>query len=42
MEMGDVRIPVLTFRLLAPVFRLVAALARRRGVEQELLTRYCI
>ncbi len=41
MEMGDVQIPGLTFRALAPIFRLIAAHARRRGVEQELLTRYC-
>ena len=41
MEMGDVRIPGLAFRLLAPVFGWVAHRARRRGIEQELVDRYC-
>ena len=41
MEMGDVRIPGLVFRLLAPVFGWVARRARRRGIEQELVDRYC-
>ena len=41
MEMGDVRIPGLTFRLLAPIFRRIAAGARRRGIERQLITRYC-
>ena len=41
MEMGDVRIPGPTFRLFGPVLRLLASRARRRGVERDLLERYC-
>ena len=39
MEMGDVRIPGLLFKLLAPAFKVIAA--RARGVERELMERYC-
>ena len=41
MEMGDVRIPGLGFKLLAPVFGWVARRARKNGIEQELVNRYC-
>ena len=41
MEMGDVRIPGLTFKLLAPILRVIAVWARRRGVERRLIARYC-
>ena len=41
MEMGDIRIPGPTFRLLGPVLGWIASRARRRGVEQDLIERYC-
>ena len=41
MEMGDVRIPGPIFRLIGPVLRWIASRARRRGVEQDLIERYC-
>ncbi len=41
MEMGDVRISGLPFKLLAPLFRWVARRARARGVEDALVDRYC-
>ena len=41
MEMGDVRIPGVGFKLLAPAFRWVARRARKNGVERELIDRYC-
>ena len=41
MEMGDVRIPGLAFRLLSPLFSWLASSARKRGVERDLIARYC-
>ncbi len=41
MEMGDVRIPGPTFKLLAPVLRWIARRARERGLERGLVERYC-
>ena len=40
-ETGDVRIPGLTFKLFAPLLRAIAVWARRRGVERQLIARYC-
>ena len=40
MEMGDVRIPGLAFRLLSPLFSWLASSARKRGVERDLIARY--
>ena len=39
-ELGDTHLPGL-WRLVAPLFRLIAARARRRGLEQQLLNTYC-
>ena len=41
MEMGDVRIPGLIFRLLSPALGWLAVRARKRGVERDLIARYC-
>lgn len=41
MEMGDVRIPGLGFKLLAPILRWVATRARKKGLEQQLIDHYC-
>lgn len=40
-ELGDLRMPGLTFRLLAPVLHWLAGRARRRGVQKDLIRRYC-
>lgn len=39
-ELGDTQLPGL-WKIVAPLFRLIAARARRRGFEEELLTTYC-
>jgi quercetin dioxygenase-like cupin family protein len=39
-QMGDTRLPG-AMRMLEPVLRLIARRARRRGVEAELVERYC-
>ena len=41
MEMGDVRIPGMAFKLLVLVFRWIARRARAKGIEQQLIDRYC-
>lgn len=41
MELGDLRMPGRLFRIVEPVLRWVARRARARGVEQELIDRYC-
>lgn len=41
MDMGDMRMPGLTFRFVAPLLAWVAQRARRRGVEEALIDRYC-
>ena len=41
MEMGDVRIPGLAFKLMGPIFRWIARRARSKGIEQQLIDRYC-
>lgn len=41
MEMGDMRLPGLMFKLAAPVLHWVARRARNRGLEAELIERYC-
>ena len=40
-EMGDVRLPGLTFRLFSPGLRWIARRARAAGVEDALIARYC-
>lgn len=40
-EMGDTHLPGL-WKLVAPLFRLIAARARRKGLEQQLLNTYCL
>lgn len=39
-ELADTGLPGI-FSVIAPLMRLIAARARRRGVEQELIKRYC-
>lgn len=39
-ELGDTQLPGL-WKVVAPLFRLIAARARRRGFEEELLNTYC-
>lgn len=41
LELGDVHVPGAAFRVLSPVLAWVAARARRRGVEEELIRLYC-
>jgi quercetin dioxygenase-like cupin family protein len=41
MEMGDMRMPGLAFRLMEPILHWLARRARRRGTEAELVQRYC-
>lgn len=38
--MGEGRVPGV-MSLLMPVFRLLAARARKKGIEQELISKYC-
>lgn len=41
MEMGDMRMPGLAFTIVRPVLTWIAQRARTRGVEQQLIDRYC-
>lgn len=41
MEMGDMRMPGLAFKLATPLLHWVARRARRRGIEADLIARYC-
>jgi hypothetical protein len=40
LEWADIRLPGI-FRLLEPLFGLLARRVRRRGIDRELETRYC-
>ena len=42
MEMADVRAPGFFFRISAPLLARIARRARTRGVEEELIERYCV
>jgi mannose-6-phosphate isomerase-like protein (cupin superfamily) len=41
MEMGDMRMPGLGFKLVVPFLRWVRRRARKRGLEKQLIERYC-
>jgi quercetin dioxygenase-like cupin family protein len=41
MEMGDVHVPGPAFKVIAPVLAWLGRRARKRGVERELVERYC-
>ncbi len=41
MEMGDMRAPGMMFRILRPLLKWLARRGRKRGVERELIERYC-
>lgn len=40
LELGETHVPGV-LRMLLPVFRVLAARARRKGIDQELIRRYC-